>query len=62
MKIAIGIPSGERKKLINSMFKVIGKIKILAKVTNLPETKDSPQSNSILLARGIKYVEAISPS
>jgi hypothetical protein len=30
---ATGIPSGDKKKLINKMFKVMGRIKILANVT-----------------------------
>jgi len=44
------------------MFKVMGRIKILAKVTYLPVRKDNPQSNSIDFAKGIKYVEATKPT
>ena len=51
---AIGIPSGVKKKFIKRMFTVIGRIRIFARVTYLPLTKDSPQSNSMLFANGIK--------
>ena len=51
---AIGIPSGAKKKLINKMFIVIGRMIMFARVTYRPETKDKPQSNSIDFANGIK--------
>ena len=62
MATAIGKPSGARKQLINSMLMVIGKIRILANVTYFPVIQETPQSNSIALAKGIKYVEAIKPT
>ena len=51
---ANGIPSGVRKKLMNSMFTVTGKMRIFAKVTQRPVTNDNPQSNSTDFAKGIK--------
>ena len=58
---AIGIPSGDKKKLINKMFKVIGRIRILANVTYRPVRNDNPQRNSIDFAKGKIYVDATKP-
>ena len=50
----MGSPLGDKKKLINKKFKVMGRIKILAKVRYLFVRKDNPQSNSIDFTEGIK--------
>jgi len=47
--------------LINKILMVIGKINILANVTKRPVTNEIPQSNSIVFAKGNKYVEATNP-
>jgi hypothetical protein len=59
---AMGRFSGDKKKLINKMFKVTGKMIRLARVTYRPEINDNPQRNSKDLAKGIKYVDAIKPT
>ena len=44
------------------MFKVTGRITMLAKATKRPVIKANPQSNSTPFAKGIKYVEATNPT
>jgi hypothetical protein len=51
---AIGRFSGVKKKLINKIFKVTGKMIRLAKVTYRPVINEIPQRNSKDLAKGIK--------
>ena len=51
---AIGRLSGVKKKFINKIFNVTGKMTILASVTYRPVIKERPQRNSSDFARGIK--------